>query len=47
MRTLLGIRRAILAATLSTTVKMSEFMTVLRRDGDRWRIARNMFVARP
>ena len=46
-RSILGWSLVVRGTTVSTTVNTSEFMTVLRRDGDRWRIARNMFVARP
>jgi ketosteroid isomerase-like protein len=46
-RSILGWSLVVRGTTVSTTVNTSEFMTVLRRDGDRWRITRNMFVARP
>jgi ketosteroid isomerase-like protein len=46
-RSVLGWSLVIRGTTVSTTLNTSEFMTVLRRDGDQWRIARNMFVARP
>jgi ketosteroid isomerase-like protein len=46
-RSVLGWSLVVRGTTVSTTVNTSEFMTVLRRDGDQWRIARNMFVARP
>jgi ketosteroid isomerase-like protein len=46
-RSVLGWSMVVRGTTVSSTVNTSEVMTVLRRDGDRWRIARNMFVARP
>jgi len=46
-RSILGWSLVVRGTTVSTTLNTSEFMTVLRRDGDEWRITRNMFVARP
>jgi ketosteroid isomerase-like protein len=46
-RSILGWSLVVRGTTVSTTLNTSEFMTVLRREDGRWRIARNMFVARP